>query len=107
MKTSDQKSLRPKIRLDRDSFREKIRLDRRPRISPESPNHWDRITLNPHRCFVCDRAFTALQMAHAISIGYKEGVLLRRHKTCDALSERWKKKFKGCWTLTIEKQEKD
>jgi hypothetical protein len=63
---------------------------------PDSPNHWDRINLNPDKCFVCDKA---LGKKRSIFIGKKNGVVLKRHESCDSISENWKRKFSGCTTL--------
>jgi hypothetical protein len=67
----------------------------RPKI-PDSQNHWDRINLNPEKCFVCDKA---LGKKRKIFLCKREGINLFRHERCNCNSENWKRKFSGCTTL--------
>lgn len=65
-----------------------------------SPYHWDRIKPDENVCFVCGKAIN--KEKDPVCIGKKDGVLLRRHRSCDCLSSAWKRKFKGCTSLTNE-----
>lgn len=77
------------------------KLNRRRLVNPTSDNHWDRITLDTNICFVCDKP---IGNKKAVYIGRKEGVMLRRHVKCHALSNKWSKKFDGCTTLENHKK---
>lgn len=66
------------------------------RTNPLSPNHWDRIKIDPLKCFVCDKPIGKKQK---VCIGIKNGIELNRHIVCDCNSENWKRKFSGCITL--------
>jgi hypothetical protein len=76
------------------------KLNRRRLTNQTSDNHWDRIALNTNVCFVCDKPISNKRFVY---VGRKEGVMLRRHIKCHALSKKWSKKFDGCVTLTNER----
>jgi NAD(P)H-flavin reductase len=62
-----------------------------------STDHWDRITLDETKCFVCDKPLKGKKgNKKYILIGKRQGVNLYRHEGCDCCSEAWKRKFNGC-----------
>ena len=82
-----------------------VKLNRRPKPTEKKiENHWEVINLSEDRCFVCDKPFKKGQ--RIICVGHKDSIGLNRHIKCNCTSERWRRKFADCKTLTLFEKKK-